>query len=142
MSFELHPNLSKKIAITTLPLCSVFQEDERHYPWFILVPRVAGASKLIDLSEIDQIQLYRELNFIQKIIWKEVNPKQLNVAAIGNKTPQLHIHVIARDTDDPAWPNTVWDHPIRARFSDEEKQQAVERWRQAFSHFETVKITL
>lgn len=88
-------------------------EDEEAYIWLILVPRVLGASKLIDLAHSEQQELLRETNLLQEILWKEFSPKQLNVAAIGNKTPQLHIHLIARFENDPAWPGTVWDHPVR-----------------------------
>jgi diadenosine tetraphosphate (Ap4A) HIT family hydrolase len=58
-------------------------------------------------------------------MWNEFNPTQLNVAAIGNKTPQLHVHVIARYTHDPAWPGTVWDHPVRSPYSDEEREMTI-----------------
>src|ERR1700761_9319879 len=112
MTFKLHPNLSKKIFIIDLPLCRVLMEDEKHYPWFLLVPRLPDISRTIDLPLKDQIQLIQELDLFQKVVWEEFQPTQLNVAAIGNKTPQLHIHIIARYNHDPAWPHTVWDHPI------------------------------
>jgi diadenosine tetraphosphate (Ap4A) HIT family hydrolase len=57
----------------------------------------------------------------------------LNVAAIGNKTPQLHIHVIARNTADPAWPYTVWDHPVRAKYDEDIKNKIALRLRALFS---------
>ncbi len=136
MTFELHPNFSKKIFLFNLPLCIVLQEDEKHYPWFILVPRIPNTSRLIDLSEKDQMQLYREMDFIQRKVWEEAKPTQLNVAAIGNKTPQLHVHIIARFDYDPAWPNTVWDHPIRSKYNEEEKYSVSEHWQAIFSQSE------
>lgn len=109
MTFELHPNLKKKIFVTDLPLCRVLLEDAKDYPWLMLVPRRPGISKIMDLSQVDQLQLLKELDFTQKMLWKEFHPDQLNVAAIGNITPQLHVHVIARFKFDPAWPQTVWN---------------------------------
>lgn len=123
--FQLHHNLQKKLFIDDLPLCRVLLEDEAHYPWLMLVPRRTEVSRLIDLSLPDQLQLLQELDFAQKILWKLFKPSQLNVAAIGNKTPQLHIHVIARYENDPAWPATVWDHPVRARYTQEEKEKQI-----------------
>lgn len=117
MTFELHPNLSEKIFIKELPLCRLLMEDDLHYPWFFLVPRVAGVSRMMDLLRNDQLQLLKELDWMQKVVWKAFHPHQINVAAIGNKTPQLHVHIIARYEDDPAWPATVWDHPVRAKCS-------------------------
>ena len=122
MTFELHPNLAQKIFIADLLLCRVLMEDEKHYPWLLLVPRRPGVSRLMDLSATDQIECLQELDLIQKMMWDLFQPAQLNVAAIGNKTPQLHIHVIARFVDDPAWPLTVWDHPVKAPCDEELKQ--------------------
>ncbi len=117
--FELHPNFTSKIFLVDLPLCQVLLENERHYPWLMLIPRCQGVSRMMDLPFEDQVQLLKELDLAQKILWDKFSPAQLNVAAIGNKTPQLHIHVIARFIDDPAWPGTVWDHSTRATYSAE-----------------------
>lgn len=132
MLFELHPNLSKKIFILDLPLCRLLLENDSHYPWIILVPRRPEISKMMDLSLSDQLQLMKELDLSQKIMWSLFKPTQLNVAAIGNKTPQLHIHIIARYIDDPAWPGTVWDHPIRTPYSAEQKDTIVHQLTEAF----------
>ena len=133
MIFDLHPNLVKKIFIVDFPLCRVLLEDERNYPWLFLVPRRPNISRLMDLSGADQLQLIKELDYVQKIMWEEFRPTQLNVAAIGNKTPQLHIHVIARNTNDPAWPNTVWDHPVRSAYDESLKSSTILRLRSLLS---------
>ncbi len=129
MTFTLHPNLARKPFITDFPLCRLLLENHRHYPWLLLVPRLPGIVRLIDLSASDQLQLLQELDEVQKAMWKEFRPTQLNVAAIGNKTPQLHIHVIARYDNDPAWPHTVWDHPVREECDEELKNTRIERLR-------------
>lgn len=125
LGFTLHPNLAKKIHVADLPLCRVLLENESHYPWLLLVPRRPTTSRLIDLSPSDQLQLLKELDLAQQIIWKTFNPTQLNVAAIGNKTPQLHIHVMGRYDTDPAWPQTVWDHPVRTPYTEEKKKELI-----------------
>lgn len=126
MTFELHPNFASKLFIKDLPLCRVLLEDNQHYPWLLLVPRRANVSKIMDLNSQDQLQLLQELDLAQKIIWEEFQPDQLNVAAIGNKTPQLHIHVIGRFTGDPSWPGTVWNSPNSAHYSPSQKSQIIE----------------
>ena len=140
MRFELHPNLAKKIWIADLPLCAVLMEDEKHYPWLFLVPRRANASRMIDLSLEDQIQCIRELDYAQKIIWELFGPTQLNVAAIGNKTPQLHIHVIGRFANDPAWPGTVWDHSVREKLDEENRIRRVDVFKSYFNRFDSAYI--
>jgi diadenosine tetraphosphate (Ap4A) HIT family hydrolase len=119
--FELHPNLATKPFIADLPLCRVLLEDESHYPWIFLVPRRPAMRRIMDLSPDDQRQLLIELDLAQNILWEQFQPTQINVASIGNKTPQLHIHVIARFSTDPAWPSTVWDHSVRLPYSPEQK---------------------
>ncbi len=130
--FELHPNLAKKTFIIDLPLCRVLLEDERHYPWIFLVPRKPQIGRIMDLKPHDQLQLIQEIDWAQKTLWELFHPTQLNVAAIGNKTPQLHVHVIARQSTDPAWPKTVWDHPTRSVYAPEEKQRIVQSLLSAF----------
>lgn len=133
MDFYLHPNLQNKIFILDLPLCRILLEDESHYPWIFLVPRRPNISRIMELQPEDQMQLLKELDFAQNLLWKEFQPDQLNVAALGNKTPQLHIHIIARQKNDPAWPHTVWEHPVRASYSIEQKERIVNLLKNAFS---------
>jgi diadenosine tetraphosphate (Ap4A) HIT family hydrolase len=133
MSFELHPALAKKTHVLNLSLCTVLLEDEVHYPWLILVPRRPGLSTLMNVPLEEQGKLMQEMSLAQHVLTNMFQPTQINVAAIGNKTPQLHIHVIARFTNDPAWPHTVWDHPIKAPYSPEQKKHLLETLQSNFS---------
>jgi len=126
MDFELHPHLMKKDFVADLPLCRVLLQDVSHYPWLLLVPRRAGVARLIDLELSDQLQLLSELELAQQLIWNSFELNQLNVAALGNKIPQLHIHVIGRKEGDPAWPNTVWDHPAKTPYSSAQKESLIQ----------------
>jgi diadenosine tetraphosphate (Ap4A) HIT family hydrolase len=133
MKFELHPNLTQKIFIHDLPLCTVLLEDERHYPWIFLVPRRPDIRHLIDLTDTDQLQLWQELTLAQTIMRDLFHPTQLNVATLGNKTPQLHLHILARFTQDPAWPNTAWEHPMKEPYPLAQRTDILQRLQQAFS---------
>ncbi len=133
--FTLHSNFGNHTHLIDLPLCTVLLEDRAHYPWILLIPRRCNSGKLMDLKVEDQLQLLKELDGAQKILWDLFQPTQLNVAAIGNKTPQLHVHVIARQENDPAWPHTVWDHPERSQYTPEEKQIIVKKLVEAFTNY-------
>ena len=125
--FKLHPNLAKKTFIIDLQLCRVLLENNSLYPWIFLVPRRANISRIMDLKFEDQLLLLKELEVAQQILWKNFKPEQLNVAAIGNKTPQLHVHVIARRENDPAWPGTVWDHSDAIPYTEKQKERVIEQ---------------
>lgn len=131
MTFELHPSLKKKSFIHDLKLSTVLMEDEKHFPWIILVPRKPNLLRMIDLDINDQIQLMHEMNLSQKIVWEHFKPTQLNIAAIGNKTPQLHIHVIGRFESDPAWPETVWERP-KTRLEISHKEELIKQLQAKF----------
>ncbi|MGC8854254.1 MAG: HIT domain-containing protein [Halothiobacillaceae bacterium] len=81
---------------------------DAHYPWLILIPQRSGLRELHELSEDDQFQLMRESSHVARFMTQLFHPEKLNIAALGNLVPQLHIHHIARYSDDPAWPHPVW----------------------------------
>lgn len=120
-SFSLHPDFRSKIPLGSLPLCEVFLEPNQHYLWLILVPRIAGALRLLDLDSERCEQLWRELHLVQRIVWSHQPLSQLNVAQLGNRCPQLHLHVVGRRADDPAWPDPVWGHPVCEPYTPEQR---------------------
>lgn len=100
--------------VIQLPLSSLRLMDDCNYPWVILVPRVADARELIDLDAAQQAALLDEVNRVSRALKQLFRPHKLNIAALGNLVPQLHVHLIARYRDDPAWPAPVWGR-IHAR---------------------------
>jgi diadenosine tetraphosphate (Ap4A) HIT family hydrolase len=108
-SWSLHPQLAADCAtIGDLPLSRLLVLKDANYPWLVLVPRRAGASDIIDLAESDQHSLTAEIAQASRALKAVTACDKLNVAAIGNVVPQLHVHVVARRTTDPAWPRPVW----------------------------------
>jgi diadenosine tetraphosphate (Ap4A) HIT family hydrolase len=109
VSWTLHPRLEDDAgAVGDLPLSRLLLANDANYPWLLLVPRRAGAGEIIDLSEADQIQLAAEIAAVSRVLRAVASCDKLNVAALGNVVPQLHVHVIARRRGDPAWPKPVW----------------------------------
>jgi diadenosine tetraphosphate (Ap4A) HIT family hydrolase len=108
-SWALHPQLeTDTVLVGELALSRLLLAKDANYPWLILVPRRGGASEIIDLDEGGQAELTREIDLVCRAL-KAVTPcDKLNVAALGNMVPQLHIHVIARRRGDPAWPKPIW----------------------------------
>ncbi|HEY3795498.1 MAG TPA: HIT family protein [Bradyrhizobium sp.] len=96
------------IDIGDLPLCRVLVIKDAHYPWLLLVPRRPGIVEIIDLDEVEQAQLMTEVSRAARALKDVTKCEKLNIAALGNVVPQLHVHVIARRSSDAAWPRPVW----------------------------------
>ena len=107
--WSLHAQLAQDTAsVGDLALARVLANRDGTYPWVILVPRRAGVVEIIDLDETDQRQLMTEIARVSEALKRLTACDKLNIAAIGNVVPQLHVHVVARRRDDPAWPRPVW----------------------------------
>jgi diadenosine tetraphosphate (Ap4A) HIT family hydrolase len=114
--WTLHPQLEHDtLTIADLPLSRLLLSRDANYPWLLLVPRRPGASEIIDLAAADQSQLMTEIDTVSRALAAVTACDKLNVAAIGNVVPQLHVHIVARRRGDPAWPKPVWGAvPARA----------------------------
>ena len=105
----LHPQLDRDTtSLGDLPLSRVLMNNDANYPWLIVVPRRADITEVIDLSEAEQAQLMTEVTRVARALRDVTACHKLNIAALGNAVPQLHVHVIARFRTDAAWPNPVW----------------------------------
>ncbi|MEJ2815565.1 HIT domain-containing protein [Caulobacter sp. CCG-8] len=98
-----------------LPLCHARLQLDARYPWVVLIPRLGGARELEDLSVAARARLIEEtvlagaaVRAVGEVLGLAVD--KLNVGALGNVTPQLHVHVLGRRVGDPAWPGPVWGH--------------------------------
>lgn len=108
-AFTLHPQLERDtINIGDLPLCRVLVIQDANYPWLLLVPRRDAASEILDLDEVEQAQLMTETTRVARALREVTQCDKLNIAALGNAVPQLHVHIIARRKTDAAWPRPVW----------------------------------
>jgi diadenosine tetraphosphate (Ap4A) HIT family hydrolase len=105
----LHPLLARDtVAIGDLPLSRVLVVNDANYPWLLLVPRRDEVSEIIDLNEVEQAQLMTELARTARALKRITRCDKLNIGALGNVVPQLHVHVIARRKGDAAWPKSAW----------------------------------
>lgn len=103
------------VAVADWPLCQVRLQDDARFPWLILIPRRVGLTELDQLEPTDLNLLMAEVlragDAVREVGRMLDRPVQkLNVAALGNVTAQLHVHVVGRRSDDPIWPDPVWGH--------------------------------
>jgi len=108
IGWPLHPQLGNDtVAVGDLPLCCALAVNSADYPWLILVPRRAGVTEIIDLAD-EATKLMSEIAQASRVLKAATKCDKLNVAAIGNVVPQLHVHIVARWNSDPLWPKPVW----------------------------------
>ncbi len=107
--FELHPQLQSDTAfIADWALSRVLLMDDARFPWLILVPRRESLQELHDLTGKDGELLVKEVMRASRSLKSLVRADKINVGALGNLVPQLHVHVVARKLDDVAWPHPIW----------------------------------
>jgi diadenosine tetraphosphate (Ap4A) HIT family hydrolase len=106
---SIHPQLlNDSLVLGYFPLCHLLLAKDANYPWFILVPNRDNISEIHQLSVADQQQLVVESSALGERLMTVLKGDKLNVAALGNMVPQLHVHVIVRYNKDAAWPSPIW----------------------------------
>lgn len=125
MNFELHPQLAKDTSVIgEFPLCLALLHKDNTVPWIILVPKRANLKELHHLPMQEQQQFLCESQAVSQALEATFCPDKLNLGALGNMVPQLHIHHVARFKNDIAWPGPIWGNTqgiVRA----EQEQQAI-----------------
>jgi diadenosine tetraphosphate (Ap4A) HIT family hydrolase len=107
--WSLHPQLARDtVEIGDLALSRVLVVNDANWPWLLLVPRRPEVSDIIDLDEVERAQLMTEIARVARALKEVTSCDKLNVAALGNVVPQLHVHVIARRAGDAGWPKPIW----------------------------------
>ena len=130
--WSLHPQLATdSVSIGDLPLSHLLVSRDANYPWLILVPRRPGLVEIIDLDETEQAQLMTEIAQAARVLKEITACDKLNIAALGNAVPQLHVHIIARRKNDDAWPAPVWGKVPPRTYDQTELDRFVERMRSA-----------
>lgn len=132
--FVLHPQLAADTIEVDRWACSrVLLINDATYPWLILVPQRPELRELHDLAADDLVQVMAEIVRASQAMEWLFQPVKLNVAALGNQVPQLHIHVIARFEDDSAWPKPVWGVAPAVSYSASDLAARLEALRDAFA---------
>jgi len=114
--WSLHPQLAADtVPVCDLALSRLLAANDADFPWLILVPRRAGVCDMIDLGS-EQTLLMEEIAAASRALKDETRCDKLNVAAIGNVVPQLHIHIVARRIGDSLWPKPMWGATAGRRY--------------------------
>lgn len=114
--FALNPRLAKDtIDIGALELSRLLLMNDATYPWVILVPQRDGIREICELTGPDRHLLMDEIAQVSEALVHVFRPDKVNVAALGNVVPQLHVHIVARFAADASWPDPIWGkHPAKA----------------------------
>ena len=127
---DIHPQLQEDcVVLGRLPLCHLLLMNDCHYPWFILVPARVEVREIYELDAADRRQLMDESCQLSEFLVEAYAGDKLNVAALGNQVPQLHLHHIVRYATDAAWPAPIWGRIAAQAYS----PSALEEIRTLFS---------
>jgi diadenosine tetraphosphate (Ap4A) HIT family hydrolase len=132
--FKLHPQLEKDtVSLGQFPLSTVLLSRDANYPWCILVPRREAMREIHHLGEEDRVQLMKESCHLAEVMVDLFVPDKMNVAVLGNKVEQLHMHHVARFATDPAWPGPVWGAADAKAYVADQLDDVVNRLRSALA---------
>lgn len=132
MTFHLHERLSADTyTIKDLPLCRLLLMDDSRFPWTILVPRRTELRDFHDVAAADKPDFHEEINRVSVALKKMTGAHKMNVAALGNMVPQLHVHVIARFEGDFCWPRPVWGEGTAVPYPPAEAGRLIESLKKA-----------
>ena len=121
MAFEIHPRLAAGgFEIGRLGGCSLLLKNNALFPWLLLVPEVEGIEDLHQLPPGQYEEVMLAMRRVSEFVAGYFHPEKLNVACIGNQVRQMHIHIVGRSSDDPAWPGTVWAYEGKRDYTEEE----------------------
>ena len=131
--FALDPRLAADSHfIADGPLSQMRLVDDARYDWLVLIPRIAGAVEWFDLAPAQQRLLLDEVGHAAAALQATARCEKLNIGALGNIVRQLHVHVLARNTGDPAWPGPAWGASPLQRRGEAERDSAIRAWQSAF----------
>ena len=132
--FVLDPRIERDSApLMWLGLCELRLMDDSRWPWLMLVPQRPGAVEIHDLTPLDQAMLSFETSMVAQALKRVTACGKINIGALGNVVPQLHVHVVARNEGDPGWPGPVWGFGPRAPYRREDLHKFVATIRSALS---------
>ena len=107
--FSLHPRLAADtVFVADWALSRVVAMNDARFPWLILIPRRDGATELFHLNAEDRRTMIEEIARASDGLKRLTAAAKINVGALGNLVPQLHVHIVARNPGDAAWPGPVW----------------------------------
>ena len=132
--FILDPILAKDcMEIIDLEVSKLLLMNDSRYPWLILVPRRTAISEINHLPTKDQQSLFTETIKVAEFLEEEFQPAKINIGAIGNIVPQLHVHIISREFNDPAWPHPVWGHGPQVPYQNGEARKIAKKIKTHFA---------
>jgi diadenosine tetraphosphate (Ap4A) HIT family hydrolase len=135
-AFVLHPRLFADTAfVADWELSRVLLMDDARYSWLILMPRRADVTELFDLDAQDRAALTEEVAHAARVLKAMSRARKINIGALGNLVPQLHVHIVARNEGDAAWPGPVWGHGTAVRYEPARRDAFVEELRARLQDF-------
>ncbi len=141
MTFQLHPRLKQDcIELGSYSLCCLLLMNDSRYRWCILVPQKPEISEIYQLSEANQIQLIKESSLLATQLAACFDADKMNIAALGNVVPQLHLHHIVRYRNDPAWPQPIWGHGTTKPYTEYELGEVMVRLKGHLSQLEWAEV--
>ncbi|MDX1803058.1 MAG: HIT family protein [Alcanivorax sp.] len=124
----LHPRLAQDTRpLAETEMCWIRYMNDQRFAWLVVVPKREGLREWHHLPAAEQQALLTLVNAMAGQLEQVTGADKINLGALGNLVPQLHVHIIARFQDDPCWPGPVWGQGSPEPWPDGEAPQWLAR---------------
>lgn len=89
--------------------------DEQAYRGYCILLLKDHHEHLADLPVERQLRLYEDVARVAAALRRELAPRRINYACLGNLLTHVHWHVTPRYPDDPEPQHPIWVRPLAER---------------------------
>jgi diadenosine tetraphosphate (Ap4A) HIT family hydrolase len=116
------------------PDCWIRWMNDQRFAWLVIVPKREDVREWYELESSLQHDLLDLVNRCALNLQSLTGALKMNIGALGNIVPQLHVHIIARHEADACWPGPVWGNGAVEPYSDGDEPVWLGAMRQRLSY--------
>ena len=109
---------------------NVYIFKEQSHPGRVIVAHKKHVSEIIELTDEERNQFFKDINTVSNAIHKAFNPDKVNYGAYGDSGHHLHFHLVPKYKDEYEWNGVFLMNPALKVASDEECEEVAKKIRE------------
>ena len=112
---------------------NVYIFKEQSHPGRVIVAHKKHVSEIIELTDEERNQFFKDINTVSNAIHKVFNPDKVNYGAYGDTGHHLHFHLVPKYKDEFEWNGVFLMNPGLKVASDAECEEIAKELRAAMN---------